>query len=138
VRSASILFGKSIANSLVGALILLAAFVGCVIALAIQHSAPLELTPFVLLWGVLLVPTFFAWCSFVTALYAVVRNRYTSYALALALIAFSGYRQAQDEMNWVGNWDLWGVVRWSDMGPLEARSALVLNRVLYLAGSASR
>ena len=37
-------------------------------------------------------------------------------------------------MNWVGNWDLWGAVRWSDIGGVRARPrALWLNR-LWLAG----
>ena len=36
-------------------------------------------------------------------------------------------------MNWVGNWDLWDVLRWSDMGLLEMdRTALLLNRLLVL------
>jgi ABC-type transport system involved in multi-copper enzyme maturation permease subunit/phage-related protein len=133
-RTTSILFGKSIANSAVGAVIVLAAFLASAIALAVQGKAPIELSPFALLWGVVLVPTFFAWTSFVAALHALIRNRFASYAVAFGVLAFTGYRQMTGEMNWVGNWNLWNSVSWSDLGPLEIdREALVWNRVLFLS-----
>ncbi len=133
VRSASILFGKCLANSLVGVAIMLAAFVGCAIVLLVQGKVPLELRPFVLTWGALLTITFLGWTSFVTAVLALTRNRYTTYAVCLGALALTGYRQFIGKMNWVGNWDLWGVLRWSDMGILEMdRPALVLNRLMVL------
>src|SRR5262249_49735484 len=53
--------------------------------------------------------------------------------IALGALIFTGYRQYTNQMNWVGNWDLWDVVRWSDMGLFELdRTALILNRVLVL------
>jgi hypothetical protein len=87
--------------------------------LLIQHKAPLRARPFVLLWGLLLVPTFFAWCAFVTALYSIVARTLRE------LRARAGAARArrlspvarQDELG--RNWDLWSVPRWSDMGPLE-------------------
>ncbi len=134
VRTAAILFGKAIANSVVGAVILTAAFVGSAIAVAVQGRTPLELSPFVLLWGLLLVPTFLAWSAFVGALLAMTRSRYSTYGLALAALIATGWFQLRGEMNWVFNWNLWSTVRWSDMGPLELnRTALILNRVLVVS-----
>ena len=36
-------------------------------------------------------------------------------------------------MNWVWNWDLWSVLRWTDIAPFQYdRLPLLLNRVLWL------
>ena len=68
------------------------------------------------------------------ALYSATSNRYATYGLALGAVILTGYLQMRGKMSWVGNWDLWSVVRWSDMGPLELdRPALVLNRLFVLA-----
>jgi ABC-type transport system involved in multi-copper enzyme maturation permease subunit len=134
VRSASVLFGKVLANSLGGVVILLAALLACAIVLLIQGQVAFELKPFLLSWGLLLTTTFLVWTSFVTAVLAVTRNRYTTYAVCLGVLILTGYLQYTDRMNWVGNWDLWGVLRWSDMGLFELdRTALLLNRLLVLA-----
>jgi ABC-2 type transport system permease protein len=49
------------------------------------------------------------------------------------VVFFTGYKLIQGEMNWVGNWPLWGALAWSDMGgfQLDAR-ALLLNRLMAL------
>ena len=73
------------------------------------------------------------WTAFVAAVFSLTRSRYATYGLALAAFIVTGYFQFRDKMNWVGNWNLWDAVRWSDMGPLELdRPALVLNRLLAL------
>src|SRR5204862_3703278 len=107
VRSAAILFGKALANSFVGVAILLGAFLACVVTLLVQHRVGLELRPFVFTWLLLLVPTFILWTSFVCAVYAVARNRYSSYALSLAAIVLTAWFQTRGKMTWVWNWDLW-------------------------------
>jgi ABC-2 type transport system permease protein len=133
VRTSALLFGKALANSIVGALILLGNLVGCLIVLAIQQKVALQLWPFALVWGLLLVPTFLLWTSFITAALALTGNRYTTYGIGLAVLAFTLYRQLTDQMNWVGNWMLWSSVRWSDMAVFELdRPAILLNRVLAL------
>jgi hypothetical protein len=130
LRSASILFGKVLANSLVGVVILLAALVACLIVLLVQGRVAFDPLPFLLTWGLLLTTTFVGWTAFVTAVLAVTRGRYTTYGLCLGALIITGYRQFTDQMNWVGNWDLWGALRWSDMGVLEMdRTALLLNRL---------
>ncbi len=136
MRTASFLFGKALANSVVGLVILLAALIACAIALVIQHTVAFSLTPYLLVWGLLLVPTFLAWTAFVTAIYAWVGNRYAAYALSLAFIIWTGFRAFTGKLTWAGNWPLWGVLRWSDLGFFETdRVALALNRILLL-GSA--
>ncbi len=133
VRSTAVLFGKCLANSLVALVIMLGAFLGAAIILLIQGKVPLVLGPFVLIWGVLLSITFLGWTAFVAALLSITRNRYTTYALALSALALTGYRQLTGKMNWVGNWDLWGSLRWSDMELFELdMTALVLNRCMVL------
>jgi ABC-type transport system involved in multi-copper enzyme maturation permease subunit len=133
VRSAATLFGKCLANSLVAVVIMLAAFVGCAIVLLVQGKVPISIGPFLLVWGVFLTITFLGWTSFVAAVLSITRNRYTTYAIALGALVFTGYRQLMGKMNWVGNWDLWGAVRWSDMALFELDgSAILLNRLMVL------
>jgi len=137
VRSASVLFGKSVANAVVGVAVLVGCFIGAAIVILVQGQVPLSITPFVVTWGLLLVPTFLVWSCFVTAVVAITRNRYATYAIGLAAIAGTGWLQARDKMNWVFNWNLWNAVRWSDMGPFQMdRSALFLNRLLVISMAA--
>jgi ABC-2 type transport system permease protein len=133
IPTGAALFGKAVANAAMAAAILIAGFVACLVALAIQGKVALDPTPFVIVWGLLVLPTFVAFTAFVMAVQTLVRNRYTTYAVGLGAIIFTGYRQGTGAMNWVGNWDVWGVVQWSDMGVFEAdRLAVVLNRVMWL------
>ena len=65
------------------------------------------------------------------AIQTITQNRYTTYALGLAVLCFTGYRLLTNQINWVGNWPLWDAVRWSDISMLELdRTALVLSRLL--------
>ena len=40
----------------------------------------------------------------------ITQNRYTTYALSLAILYFTGYRLGTNQINWVGNWPLWSAV----------------------------
>jgi ABC-2 type transport system permease protein len=133
IRTSALLFGKALANSLVGLAIVLATLVGCLIVIAVQGKVQLELWPFALIWGVLLLPTFLLWTSFVTAAFSLTNNREATYGIGLGVLIFTGYRQMTTQMNWVGNWLIWSSVHWTDMGVLEFdRWALILNRVMVL------
>jgi hypothetical protein len=133
VRTAAILFGKALANSCVGIVILLAALVACWIILLIQGTVAFVLWPFALVWGLMLLPSFLVWTAFITAVLAITGNRYTTYAVGLGVMIFTGYRQLTKQMNWVGNWAIWGDIHWTDMGLFELdRRALVLNRLMVL------
>lgn len=133
IRTTAYLTGKAVANSVVALAVLGAALIACAIAILIQGTVPFSLSPYLLVWGLLLVPTFLAWTAFVTAVYAAVGNRYGAYALAFGVLAFSGFRAMIGKMNWAGNWPLWDAVRWSDLGFFETDGrALLLNRIMVL------
>ncbi|HEV8067853.1 MAG TPA: M1 family aminopeptidase [Planctomycetaceae bacterium] len=134
IRTSALLFGKAMANSLVGVAIVLANLVACLIVIAIQGKVHIELWPFALVWGLLLVPTFLVWTSFITAAFSLTNNREATYGFGLGALIGTGYLQlGTKHMSWVANWPLWSAVHWSDMGVLEFdRSALILNRVMVL------
>ena len=134
IRTSALLFGKALANSLVGVVIVLANLVACLIVIAVQGKVRIELWPFALVWGLLLLPTFLLWTSFITACFALTNNREATYGFGLAALVGTGFLQLlTTHMNWVGNWPLWGALHWSDMGIFEFdRTALILNRVMAL------
>ena len=134
VRTVAVLFGKSIANAVVGIVVLVACFLGAAVVMLVQGKVPLAITPFLLTWGLLLVPTIFVWTCFVTAVVAITRNRYATYGIGLLALSISGWAQFKGYMNWALNWNLWSALRWSDMGPFQMdRPALVMNRLLVLS-----
>jgi ABC-2 type transport system permease protein len=57
LRTAAMLAGKALANTVLGLAIVLACFLGCLVLLAVQGKVPLDPGPFVVVWGLLLVPT---------------------------------------------------------------------------------
>ena len=136
LRTGAFLLGKAIANSVVAWVVLLASLLACAISLAVQGTVAFSIGPYALVWGLLLIPTFLAWTAFVTAVYAAVGNRYTAYAAGLGALIWTGYRAISGKISWAGNWPLWNVIRWSDLGFFETdRSALVLNRVMVLGAA---
>ena len=133
IRTAAMLAGKAIANAVLGLAIVLACFLGCVTLLAIQGKAPIDPVPFVVVWGLLLVPTFLVWTAFTAAVYAATSNRYTTYAIGLGAMVLSGWFQMRGRMNWVTNWDLWSATRWTDIATFQYDGVpLLLNRVMVL------
>jgi ABC-2 type transport system permease protein len=133
IRTAAIVFGKVVALCAVGVIVGLVCLIASWIALLVQGKVGFSLTPFILVWGGLVVPTFLAWTAFVIATYCVTRNRFSAYGVALGAFVYTAYRGITGELNWVGNWPMWGAVRWSDMSTLEFdRGAMLLSRVLAL------
>jgi ABC-type transport system involved in multi-copper enzyme maturation permease subunit len=134
LQTAALLAGKAVANSVLGVGIVAACLAGCLVTLAVQGQVALDLLPFAIVWGLLLVPTFLVWTAFVSAVQAVTGNRYLTYTVGLGTMILSGWAQSRGHMNWVWNWDLWSVLRWTDIAPFEYdRVPLVLNRALWLA-----
>ncbi|TSC23939.1 M1 family aminopeptidase [Corallococcus sp. Z5C101001] len=133
VRTLSVLLGKALANSLVaGALLAAMALAGSLVQLA-QGQVPLSLMPYALVWGLLLMPTFFLWTGFILAARAATGGRFGTYALALGALGLSGFFAVRRDLTWVTNWPLWDAVRWTDLGAFQVdRAALVLNRVAAL------
>jgi ABC-type transport system involved in multi-copper enzyme maturation permease subunit len=131
--TAAILWGKAVANGIIPVVIFAASFLASAIVLLVQHTVPISLTPYALVWGLLLVPTFIAWSAFVTAVYAWLGNRYATYAVGFAVLAYTGFRALTGQLSWEGNWPLWRALRWSDMGFFEIdRTALLWNRIMVL------
>ena len=131
--TAAFVGGKILGNAAVAVAVLVATYVGGAVALLIQGKVAPDPRPFLLLWGLLLLPTFLLWNAFVAAVQSATRNRYLTYSIGLGVIALTLYRQFTDGMNWVGNWMLWSAVRGSQISVLELdRKALVLNRLLAL------
>ena len=133
IRTGSLLLGKSIALAVVALAIVMALAVAGLIALGIQQKVGVDFRPFFLYWGLLLVPSILVWTAFVILVQTLTQNRYTTYALALPVLYFTGYRLLTNQINWVGNWPLWSAVQASDISTLELdRAAIVLSRVLAL------
>lgn len=133
VRTLSVFLGKAIANCFVGFVILAGAGLGGLVAMLVQGRTLPYPWPFVLVWGALLVPTWFFWTSFVIAVQSLLRNKFTTYGIALGILVLSGVLQARDKMNWVWNWNLWGTLRWTDFGLFEPNAQpLLWNRLLYI------
>jgi ABC-type transport system involved in multi-copper enzyme maturation permease subunit len=131
VASAAVLFGKVLANSFVGVVVLGATLIASWVALLTLGQGRLEPEPFLVVWGLLLVPTFALWSAFVSFLWCLTRNRYAVYGLALGALVATFWFQFTGSMNWVFNWNLWSTVTWSDLAPLELDPrAYVQNRVL--------
>ncbi|MFN7964853.1 MAG: M1 family aminopeptidase [Acidobacteriota bacterium] len=136
VKTFAVLAGKSLANSLVAVVVLTATFLGGAIALLYQHKTPLEFTPFLVVWGLMLVPTFLLWTSFISFVYSLTANRYASYAIGLGVVVLTGMGVGFGKLTWALNWPLWGSLQWSDISVFEIdRSALVMNRLAALTGT---
>lgn len=133
VSTLAILMGKTVANSLIAVVVLVATLLTCLVVLAVQGTVPISIWPFVQVWG-LLIPTFLVWSAFVTLVHAISKSRYTTYAFGLVALIATMYFQFQGDLNWVSNWALWSMIGWTDMGAFELDGrALLLNRVLVLA-----
>lgn len=129
----ALLFGKALANSVVALVVLFAAFLACAGVILVKGKTSVDAWPFVACWGPLLA-TFVLWTSFVMCVQALTRNRYASYAIGLATLALFGWLIVRRELNWAGNWMLWGTTLWSDFGSFDINGrALLLNRAFALA-----
>jgi ABC-2 type transport system permease protein len=122
------------ANSLVGIIVMGAAMIGALGVMVYQGKVTFDPWPFVLLWGVLLIPTFLVWSAFVSAVLSITGNRYTTYAIAIGVVILTAWLRFRDKLNWVGNWALSRAVTWTDFGSVAPNaSALFWNRLFYLS-----
>ncbi len=129
----ALLFGKALALTVVPLLVYAGSLLGAFLAIAVDGKVPFSIGPFALVWGAILLPTFFLFGAFAMATFAICRDRLTAWTIGIAAIAVTLYQQlATDHMSWVWNWTLWDSLRWSDISVFEIdRKALVLNRVLW-------
>ncbi len=130
IRTGSLLLGKGFALAVLSLAIVIALAIAGFITILIQGKVGLEIKPYFLVWGLLVAPTILLWTMFVMGVHTITQNRYTTYALGLGVLIFTGYRALTNEINWLGNWPIWSAVRWSDISILELdRKALVLSRL---------
>jgi ABC-type Na+ efflux pump permease subunit len=134
VRTSSLLLGKALANGAVVVVVLLAALVTAAEVLRRQGGVmSLDLEPFLLVWGLLLLPTVILWIGFLMAAWAVTRSQYGTYAAGFAALGLTGWAALRDHLDWVGNWPLLNALVWTDLDvfPMD-RAALVLSRLMAL------
>ena len=133
VRTGALLLGQGLAQVVLAGTMLVLCVALSLALLAAQGSEWVEIRPFVLVWGGLLLPSLLLWSAFVAALYALVRSAAATLAAGLGLLLLSGYQAMSGGATWVTNWTLTGALRWSDLGTFSLNGqALALNRLLAL------
>ncbi len=136
VSGGAILLGKGLVAAVVIGVLSAACIASGLLLLLLQAGGRVEIWPLVLVFGVVLAPTFLVWTAFVTAVTAVVRSRAAALSTGLVALVLTGFHFMSGSMTWVSNWPLWGALRWSDMGtfPLHG-SALLLNRAVAVGAA---
>jgi len=134
VRTASLLLGKTLANGAIVLAVLLAALFTAAIVMRNQGGVvDMDLGPFLLVWGLLLIPTVILWVSFLLAVFALTRSQFGTYGVGFMALILTVWALVENNMTWAGNWALFGALNWTDMGtfPMD-RAALLLNRLMVL------
>jgi hypothetical protein len=143
VPTGAVVAGKILANTAVLGVALLGAFGVAALFLNGEGKVPIAVQPFLVVWGLLLLPTMIVWMTFAAAVLAVTRSRFGTYGVCLGAAMVTAFLFMRGHMNWVGNWVLFGntpngtAMAWTDMGGFDVdRVALVLNRLFVLSLSA--
>jgi ABC-2 type transport system permease protein len=133
VRTPALLLGKALANGVVVLVVLLATLATAFDVIRQQGGMGFHLGPFVLVWGLMLLPTVILWIAFLMAAWAVTRSQYGTYAAGFLALGVTGWAALRNHLTWVGNWPLLNSLVWTDMGifPMD-RAALVLSRLMAL------
>jgi ABC-type transport system involved in multi-copper enzyme maturation permease subunit len=132
--TSSLVLGKLLANLALAVVLLVGAFATSALLMAQQGRVGVEIRPFLIVWGLLLLPTAIVWSAFVMAVFGVTRSATATFGAGIAVLAVTVWSFTRNHMSWVGNWPLIRAVRWTDMGTLPLdRTALALNRALALA-----
>ncbi|MEY2794595.1 MAG: hypothetical protein RIR10_311, partial [Planctomycetota bacterium] len=123
VPTASVLAGKVLANAAMALVIIGCASLAIALVLGKQAidtkiTVPLDVPVLFLILGVLLTPTLIVWGAFVTFLYALLRNRFVVYGVALGALIGTGFATQFGYMNWVTKWHMWSSVQWSELDRL--------------------
>ncbi|MFN9946102.1 MAG: M1 family aminopeptidase, partial [Planctomycetota bacterium] len=139
VRTASVLAGKVLANAAMALVIIACASLAIAMVLGKQYidtgiEIDFEVPVLFLILGILLAPTLIVWGAFVSVLYALLRNRFVVYGVALGVLIATGFATQFGYMNWVTKWHMWSSVQWSELDRLEFMwPAIATNRVLMLS-----
>jgi len=139
VRTASVLAGKVLANAAMALVIIGCASLAIAAVLGKQAfdtgiQVDFDVPILFLLLGVLLAPTLIVWGAFVAFLYALLRNRFVVYGVALGALIGTGFATQFGYLNWVTKWHMWSSVQWSELDRLEFMwPAIVTNRLLVVS-----
>ena len=139
VPTASVLAGKVLANAAMALVIIGCASLAIAMVLGKQAidtgiDIDFEVPVLFLILGVLLAPTLIVWGAFVSFLYALLRNRFVVYGVALGALIATGFATQFGYLNWVTKWHMWSSVQWSELDRLAFMwDAIVVNRVLMLS-----
>ncbi|MFM7132969.1 MAG: ABC transporter permease, partial [Planctomycetota bacterium] len=136
VPTASVLAGKVLANAAMALVIIGCASIAIAAVLGKQaHDTGIEIdfeVPVLfLILGVLLAPTLVVWGAFVSFLFALLRNRFVVYGVALGALIGTGFATQFGYMNWVTKWHMWSSIQWSELDRLGFMwTAIATNRLL--------
>ncbi|MEM7305873.1 MAG: M1 family aminopeptidase [Planctomycetota bacterium] len=136
VSTRVIILAKLVATSMLAIACVLPVLATCVVLIVVEETVTLDLQPYLVVYGLLLLPTALFWNALTAAVYAATRNRFATYAIAIGLMIWAGVEFALGDMSWTWNWSLVGALRWTDMGLFEMdRSALLMNRGMVLGAA---
>jgi ABC-2 type transport system permease protein len=139
VPTGAVLAGKVLANAAMALVIIGCASLAIAMVLAKQAFDTAIIVKFdvpvlFLILGVLLAPTLVVWGAFVAFLYALLRNRFVVYGVALGALIGTGFATQFGYLNWVTKWHMWSSVQWSELDRLAFMwPAIAANRLLVLA-----
>ena len=139
VPTASVLAGKVLANAAMALVIIVCASLAIAMVLGKQYfdtgiEIDFEVPVLFLILGVLLAPTLIVWGAFVSFLYALLRNRFVVYGVALGALIGTGFATQFGYLNWVTKWHMWSSIQWSELDRLAFMwEAIATNRMLMLA-----
>ncbi len=139
VPTASVLAGKVLANAVMALVIIGCAALAIAMVLGKQAfdtgiAVEFDVPVLFLILGVLLAPTLIVWCAFTAFLYAMLRNRFVVYGVALGALIGTGFATQFGYMNWLTSWHMWSAVQWSELDRLGFMwQAMLVNRLTVLA-----
>lgn len=136
VRTGAVLAAKQLASAVLVAALIGVAGVVVIGQIALQGVGRIGALDVLTVWGLVLVPTLVVWSAFVAATMAIVRDRYTTYALGIGALILTLRSLQSPDLEWALNWTALSTLRWSDMGFFALnRSTLLWNRALVLTVS---
>ena len=139
VPTAAVLAGKVLANAAMALVIIGCAALAIAMVLGKQMSdtgiaVEFDVPVLFLILGALLAPTLVVWGAFVSFLYALLRNRFVVYGVALGALVGTGFATQFGYLDWVTKWHMWSSVQWSELDRLDFMwPAIVANRLLVLS-----
>jgi ABC-2 type transport system permease protein len=145
ISTRAVIFGKLLATSTVGVLVLLVEVATFVVILLAQGEVPVSFGPYLYVYGLLLPPTLFFWTALVATIYSLSGNRFVTYAAGLGVMIWTGVSLALGNMSWVWNWSMINALVWTDFGstamdgePLLYNRLMVVGAALFLVALTSR